>query len=109
MNCIQIYTTTPDRVTADSIINAIMDKQLASCIQVTGPVESTYRWKNKTEKSQELLLMIKTIQQNYKEIENIIHKIHPYELPEIFYFKINGGDINYLNWIKNESKGIKNE
>jgi periplasmic divalent cation tolerance protein len=103
MKYIQIYTTTPNKDVSESIINAIIKNGLASCVQVTGPVESTYKWKNKIEKSKEWLLTIKTIKDNYKNIEKIIIDIHPYELPEIFYFKINSGNKKYLNWIKNES------
>ena len=48
---IQIITTTPKAKEAEKIANLLVDKKLAACVQVIGPITSIYKWKGKKEKS----------------------------------------------------------
>jgi periplasmic divalent cation tolerance protein len=43
--------------------------------------------------------MIKTNKNQYIEIEKIILKMHPYELPEIITLNVSGGLPAYLQWV----------
>ncbi len=101
----QIYTTTPDENTTNKIQDELINKKLVSCVQVLGPIKSMYWWKNNIEKSDEWLLIIKSVRNNFKKIERIIKTLHPYEVPEIISININSGNKDYLNWIKYNSKG----
>jgi len=42
---IQIYTTTEKREEARDIARNVVEKRLAACAQVLGPIASTYWWK----------------------------------------------------------------
>jgi len=102
---IQIYTTTDMIETAETIAKRLLDERLAACVQIVGPISSTYWWQGKIETSQEWLLIIKTKRGLYKQIEVTIKSIHHYDVPEIIAVPIIEGSHAYLKWLKEEVKG----
>jgi periplasmic divalent cation tolerance protein len=101
---IQIFTTTENKEDAEKIAKSLIEKRLAGCIQIIGPISSIYWWKNKIETSQEWLCIIKSKKKLYEEIEKSIKEIHPYEIPEIIAMQIISGSKDYLKWLDNELK-----
>jgi periplasmic divalent cation tolerance protein len=96
---IQISTTTETKEQAQTIAQYLVDTKLAACVQISGPITSTYRWKGKVENSQEWLCLIKTRNDLFIKVEAAIKKMHPYETPEIIAVPIVKGSKEYLNWI----------
>jgi len=101
---IQILTTVEKKKDAEKIAKIIAEKRLAGCIQIIGPITSTYWWEGKLEKSKEYLLAIKTRKELYKEVEKEIKKVHPYKVPEIIAIPIIEGSEEYLKWLSKETK-----
>ncbi|MEM2743616.1 MAG: divalent-cation tolerance protein CutA [Nitrososphaerota archaeon] len=101
---IQIFTTTEKREDAEKIAKSLIEKRLAGCIQIIGPISSIYWWKSKIETAQEWLCIIKSKRNLYEEIEKSIKEIHPYENPEIIAMPIILGSEDYLKWLDNELK-----
>jgi periplasmic divalent cation tolerance protein len=97
---IHVTTTTADRADAERIAAALVAKKLAACVQVSGPIESTYRWKGQIESSEEWVCTIKTTQEAYPQVEQAIRAIHSYEEPEILAVPIASGSPGYLKWIQ---------
>ena len=95
-----VYCTCPDSDTALRIAMALVDQQLAACVNVVPGLTSVYRWQGQTETSQEVLLLIKTRQAVYPELEAALLALHPYELPEIIAVPIEAGLPAYLSWIE---------
>lgn len=104
MKYLTVITTTPNKKIAQAICKIVIDKSLAACCQIIGPIESHYIWKNKQEKSKEFLCFIKTTKAQYKKLEKIIKTNHPYEIPEIIALNIIQGFKPYLNWLKQPNK-----
>ena len=50
---IQVVTTTEHREDADRIARTLVEERLAACVQVVGPISSTYRWRGAIETAQE--------------------------------------------------------
>ena len=51
-NFIQVSTTVPSREDAERIARLLVEQRLAACVQVLGPISSTYRWKGQVETSE---------------------------------------------------------
>jgi periplasmic divalent cation tolerance protein len=100
---IQVSTTTDQRGEAERISREIVGKRLAACVQITGPITSHYWWKDKLEKTEEWLLIIKTRKEIYPQLEEAIKKMHSYETPEIIAVPVSNGSKEYLSWIENET------
>ena len=101
---IQVFTTTEKKDDAEKIAKALVEKRLAGCIQIVGPIASTYWWKGNVETAGEWLCLIKSKKSLYKKLEKAIEEIHPYETPEIIAMPIVAGSKGYLEWLNNELK-----
>lgn len=99
---IQVITTAEKKEDAIKIARVLVDKRLAACVQVFGPVISTYRWKNKVEQAEEWQCLIKSRQDLFGKLEEAIKAIHPYETPEIIATVISAGSDEYLKWLHDE-------
>jgi periplasmic divalent cation tolerance protein len=97
---IQVITTVSKKSDAEKIAKALIDKKLAACVQIGGPIKSIYRWKGKIETAKEWICVIKTRKNLYEKVEAAIKKIHPYEVPEIIAVPIGAANKDYLKWIK---------
>ena len=54
---IQVLTTVESEQEAERISAALVDRRLAACVQVLGPISSRYRWQGKVEQAQEWLCL----------------------------------------------------
>jgi periplasmic divalent cation tolerance protein len=99
---IQIVTTTAGREEAQTIARALVEERLAGCVQVLGPITSTYRWKGAIETSEEWQLWIKSRSELFTQIEQTIRRLHSYEVPEIIAVPILAGSESYLAWLGSE-------
>lgn len=99
---IQISTTTETKEQAQKIARYLVEQKLAACVQISGPIESIYHWKEKMETSREWLLLIKTREDLFKKVKSSIKKLHSYETPEIIAVPIIKGSKEYLNWLDDE-------
>lgn len=100
---IQVLTTAPSREIALRIAEALVELRLAACVQVSGPIDSVYRWKGKTEQASEWRCEAKTRQELYRKVEEEIRRLHPYEVPEIIALPIVAGSPDYLQWLTEET------
>jgi periplasmic divalent cation tolerance protein len=96
---IQVVTTTARQEDAQTIARALVEDRLAACVQVLGPVSSTYRWKGQIETSQEWQCWAKSRRELYPRIEQAIRRLHPYEVPEVLAVEILAGSRSYLAWL----------
>lgn len=93
-----VITTCSSSEEAETLCSALLDRQLAACIQVLD-ITSRYVWKGKRETESEKLLLIKTRRALYPDIEATLRTIHPYETPEIIAVPVLAGSASYLAWI----------
>jgi periplasmic divalent cation tolerance protein len=101
-DAIQVVTTTSSQEEAEKIARALVERRLAACVQVAGPLTSTYHWKGRVEDAQEFLCIIKTRQSHYLAVEDAIRELHSYEVPEILAIPISAGNRAYLDWLREE-------
>ena len=99
---IQVLTTTETEDDANMIARTLVEDRLAGCVQVVGPISSTYRWNDGIETATEWLCLIKTSSERYAEVEARIREIHPYEVPEILAVPVVAGSSAYLKWLDGE-------
>ena len=96
---LQITTTTDTEELAMQIAEKLVEKKIAACVQISGPITSIYEWKGKIENAEEWYCVIKTRKNLYQKVEEAIKALHPYEVPEIIALPILEGNKAYLDWI----------
>jgi periplasmic divalent cation tolerance protein len=101
-DAIQIFTTTDSQESADRLAAALVGRRLAACVQVSGPMTSTYRWQGNVETAREWCCTIKTRASHYAIVETAIRELHTYDVPEILAVPILAGSRAYLEWMAAE-------
>ncbi|HOM95701.1 MAG: divalent-cation tolerance protein CutA [Candidatus Methanofastidiosa archaeon] len=99
-----IISTVPNEDMARDLSKILLEKRVAACVNIIPKVRSNYWWNGSIENSEEIILLIKTTEDKYDQLEDLIRKNHPYEIPEIIAFEIKKGFNKYLNWIKDETR-----
>jgi periplasmic divalent cation tolerance protein len=99
---IQILTTTPTKEVAQTVARALLDAKLAACVQVFGPIESSYWWEGKIETAVEWQCLAKTRLNLFTQVEAAIRSVHPYAVPEILATRVETGNAAYLDWLQSE-------
>jgi len=103
---ITVETTYPNLKDAKNLGKILLERKLAACVQFT-KVETMYFWQNKLEKTNEILVTIKSKNSLYKKIEKTIKEHHSYEIPQIFSKAIDQGFKPYLKWIESNIENRK--
>ena len=96
---LQVQTTVASEEQALRIAGELVERRLAACVQVAGPILSTYRWEGQVEHAREWLCLIKTRESLYPRLEHAIRELHDYDTPEIIATPITHGSRDYLNWL----------
>ena len=99
-----ITTTSNQREALDSMAEQLVRQRLAACVQVSGPVTSTYLWQEAVESAVEWLATIKTTAALSAEVVSLVRTQHHYETPEIIVTPITGGDADYLGWLTESTR-----
>ena len=99
-DCCQVTTTVATQADAERIAAALVEERLAACVQVAGPIISTYRWQGAVERVTEWHCHCKTTRARYPALEARLRELHPYETPEIIALPIGAGSPAYLAWIE---------
>lgn len=99
MDLLLCLTTCPDAASAERIAKALVDEQLAACVNVLPGLRSTYRWQGTVERADELLLLIKTTRAVWPALQARLLELHPYELPELLAVEPADGLPAYLQWV----------
>ena len=103
MPALLCFNTCPDTVSAERIADALVAERLAACVQVLPGLRSVYRWQGALERSEEVLLLIKTTRERFAALRDRILALSPYETPEVIALDIVNGSEAYLRWIDAET------
>lgn len=92
-----LVTTPPDQALA--IAEALVERELAACVNIVAAAQSVYRWKGAVEHDEESLLVIKTTRDAVGALNDALRELHPYETFELVALDVAGGSPDYLAWI----------
>lgn len=100
-NFVALYITAKERKEAEKIGDMLLKKRLAGCINMW-PCSSSYRWKDKLKRDNEIILIAKTKESLAVKALDEIKAIHSYEVPCINVMRISEGNPHWLSWLESE-------
>jgi len=106
---IVVMTALNCREEAEKIGRLLIEEKLAACVSISSPVTSIYRWQGNVVTAEEWVLLAKTSNRQYRDIERTIRQNHPYELPEIIAVPLTRGEKKYLQWLADATKNKAEE
>ena len=99
-----VYSTFPDRESADEVGRALVRARLAACVNIFAPITSIYEWEGKLEASEEFAVFIKTRRELAEHAITAARPLHPYTVPCFLILPIAGGNDDYLAWIRGQTE-----
>jgi periplasmic divalent cation tolerance protein len=87
------------RLGADDLARRLVEEQLCACVNVVPGVRSFFRWQDKVERADELLLICKTTAVAAHRLRDRIAELHPYQVPEVLELAVAAGLPAYLEWL----------
>ena len=106
-DCVVALVTVGARAEAERIADALVGEQLAACVNIVGPIRSIYRWENRIERDDELLLVIKTRGSLFEAVAARVRALHSYQTPEVIALPITAGSELYLDWLRRATGSAK--
>ncbi len=65
---------------ADDIAHALVSERLAACVNRVD-CDSVYRWEGEVHYDEEVILLAKTTDDRYDQLEARVAELHPYDVP----------------------------
>jgi periplasmic divalent cation tolerance protein len=96
-----IYVTAPSKEIAQQIAKTLLEEKWVACVNVVPSVESFYWWEGKVQSSSEVMMIIKTVDQNWEKVRDKIVSLHPYDCPAVVKIESQDAFRDFQKWIEN--------
>ncbi|WP_194756812.1 divalent-cation tolerance protein CutA [Aliidiomarina indica] len=96
---LMVFCTVPSTDTARDLAQRLVKEKLVACVNIQSGIESVYEWEGEVEHSSEALLILKTTDARYPELEQKLQAWHPYDTPEILAIPVTKGLPSYIQWV----------
>jgi periplasmic divalent cation tolerance protein len=98
-----VYTTYPSTVEAERAGRALVERQLAACVNILPGMISLYRWQGAIERGEETVMIIKTRASLADAVSAAVKEMHAYETPAILVIPVESVHQGYLGWLLGET------
>jgi periplasmic divalent cation tolerance protein len=102
-NAIVVFMTSNNADEAAKIAEILVERKLAACVQILPPMTSVYQWMGEVQRDTEHLLLAKTTDARFAELEKTVRENHSYDVPEIVAVAAHAVSKLYLNWLVSET------
>lgn len=97
-----VYITAPPDA-APELARALVEERLAACVNQVA-CDSVYRWDGEIHDDEEVILLAKTTDEAYGELEARVEELHPYDVPCIERFDESDALGSFGEWIQAETE-----
>ena len=98
-----VYMTAGSLEEAKSIGQILVGQNLAACVNLLENMTSIYKWEEKLEESQEVIMIAKTRKTLMPKLIEIVNSIHSYDCPCILELPVQSGNPDFLSWIESQT------
>ena len=97
---ILIYGTYPSMDIATEIGSALVEQQLAACVNIWPGLVSIYVWEGRLQRDGEVAMIIKTRAALAETVMSEVTRRHPYRNPALVSVTVADGQADFLSWIE---------
>ena len=98
-----VYTTWPSTVEAEKAGRTLVERRLAACVNILPGMISHYRWEEKVERAEEVVMIIKTRASLADAVSDAVKELHSYDVPAILVMPLESVENTYLGWLLKET------
>ena len=95
-----VYSTFPDEAAAMRVADALVQENLAACVNIHAAMTSVYAWDGKIQHERETAAFIKTRASLASKAIAAARALHPYSVPCFLVLPIVDGNRDYLDWAR---------
>ena len=99
-----VYMTSGSLEEARNIGQKLVEKNLAACVNLIENMTSIYKWEDKLEEGQEVVMIVKTRKIFMPKLIEEVKTHHSYECPCVLELPIQGGNPEFLRWVASETE-----
>ncbi len=99
-----LYITAANSQEAERLGRGLVEARLCACANILGPIKSFYWWQGKLEQGDEVGLIAKTRADLVPAATDWVKENHSYTVPCVVSLPIDGGNHDFLSWIRDETK-----
>ena len=96
---VTVYAVFADSEEAERIGRAMIERELAACVNILAPCRSIYRWEGRIEESSEVPALFKTTEAGAPALIAAITETHSYDVPAIVVWPITAAHPAYADWV----------
>lgn len=98
-----VYTTWASIVEAEAAGRKIVERRLASCVNILPGMISHYWWEGKIERAEEVVMLVKTRAALAEPVRAAVKELHTYTTPAVMVLAVESLDPDYHRWIVQET------
>lgn len=99
-NFIEIQWASGSIDEARKVARYLVQERFVASAQIIPWIESIYMWNNQLETTQETLVILKSTSDFYENIKEIIMQNCKYQIPEITFKCVDGGNQIFMDWVE---------
>lgn len=96
-----LYLVCSSEAEADKIADALLHKRLIVCAKKL-PVKSSFRWKGKLNKADEIVLLLETEERFFEAIESEISQLHNHKVFVLVSIPVGKTSAGVAEWLEEE-------
>jgi len=100
MSVVSLYAIFATADEAERIGRAMVEEQLAACVNILGPVRSIYRWQGAVDTADEVAAIFKTTDDAADRLITRIADLHSYDVPCLVTWPIDKILDTYADWVE---------
>ncbi len=96
---VTVFVTVPGKESALALARQVVEESLCACCNVIPNVTSVFRWDERVNVEEEVLLILKTSADKCPALIARVAELHTYEVPEVLSMGVADGFGPYLDWV----------
>ena len=96
---IVVFITAGSVAEAEKLSRGLVEEKLAYCVNAIPSVKSTYFWEGKICVDEEIMLIVKSRDNLFEDLDHWVRKNHSYDVPEVIALSLVKGSESYLKCI----------
>lgn len=99
---IELTTTTATEEEALKLARLLVQQRLASCVQISGPIQSLYRWQGEVCHATEFQCSVKSLATLSERLVRAVREAHSYDTPQVIVLPVVECDPDYAQWWRDQ-------
>lgn len=95
-----LYTTFANLTDVRQFAEAVIEAELAACVNAFPDMRAFYRWQGELHDDPEVACLIKTRTELKEPLMAFAREHHPYDTPALLWFETDAADPAFADWIQ---------